>query len=123
MPIFDGLDKRSKVRKAKLDIENAKLSYENALKSFRTQYLNATNDLMNSRRNFTKQKDNYLLAEDVYEVTSDRYREGVASMTEVLQDEMRMSEAQNNYVTAHYNYRVNNLTMLKLTGKLETLLK
>ena len=83
------------------------------MKSFRTQYLNATNDLMNSRRNFTKQKDNYLLAEDVYEVTSDRYREGVASMTEVLQDEMRMSEAQNNY----------NLTMLKLTGKLETLLK
>ncbi len=123
VPIFDGLDKRSKIRKAKLDIENAKLSYENALKSFRTQYLNATNDLMNSRRNFTKQKDNYLLAEDVYEVTSDRYREGVASMTEVLQDEMRMSEAQNNYVTAHYNYRINNLTMLKLTGKLETLLK
>lgn len=123
VPIFDGLDKRSKIQKAKLDIENTKLSYENALKSLRTRYLNATNDLMNSRRNFTKQKDNYLLAEDVYEVTSDRYREGVASMTEVLQDEMRMSEAQNNYVTAHYNYRVNNLTMLKLTGKLETLLK
>lgn len=123
VPIFDGLDKRSKIQKAKLDIENTKLSYENALKSLRTRYLNATNDLMNSRRNFTKQKDNYLLAEDVYEVTSARYREGVASMTEVLQDEMRMSEAQNNYVTAHYNYRVNNLTMLKLTGKLETLLK
>ena len=123
VPIFDGLDKRSKIQKAKLDIENTKLSYENALKSLRTRYLNATNDLMNSRRNFTKQKDNYLLAEDVYEVTSDRYREGVASMTEVLQDEMRMSEAQNNYVTAHYNYRLNNLTMLKLTGKLETLLK
>lgn len=123
VPVFDGLDKRSKLRKAKLDIENARLSYENALKSFRTQYLNATNDLMNSRRNFVKQKDNCLLAEDVYEVTSDRYREGVASMTEVLQDEMRMSEAQNSYVTAHYNYRVNNLAMLKLTGKLETLLK
>ena len=123
VPIFDGLDKRSKIQKAKLDIENTKLSYENALKSLRTRYLNATNDLMNSRRNFTKQKDNYLLAEDVYEVTSDRYREGVASMTEVLQDEMRMSEAQNKYVTAHYNYRVNNLTMLKHTGILETLLK
>lgn len=123
IPIFDGLEKRSKVRKAGIDMENARLSYENALKSFRTQYLNASNDLMNSQRNFKKQKDNYLLAEDVYEVTSVRYREGVASMTEVLQDEMRMSEAQNNYVTAHYNYRVNNLTMLKLTGKLETLLK
>lgn len=121
IPIFDGLDKRAKMKKAKIEIENAKLSYENALKNMQTQYLNATNELMNSQRNFRKQKDNYLLAEDVYQVTTDRYREGIASMTEVLQDEMRMSEAQNNYINAHYNYQVANLSLLKLTGQLETL--
>ena len=44
-------------------------------------------------------------------------------MTEVLQDEMRMSEAQNNYINAHYNYRVTNLALLKLTGQTESLLK
>ena len=85
--------------------------------------MNATNELMNCRRNFIKQKDNYLLAEDVYRVTSDRYREGIASMTEVLQDEMSMSSAQNQYVNAHYVYRITNLTLLKLTGQLESLLK
>ena len=121
IPIFDGLDKRAKMKKAKIEIENAKLSYENALKNMQTQYLNATNELRNSQRNFRKQKDNYLLAEDVYQVTTDRYREGIASMTEVLQDEMRMSEAQNNYINAHYNYQVTNLSLLKLTGQLETL--
>lgn len=121
IPIFDGLEKRAKMRKAKIEVENTRLSYENALKNMQTQYLNATNELMNSQRNFTKQKDNYLLAEDVYKVTTDRYREGIASMTEVLQDEMRMSEAQNNYINAHYNYQVTNLTLLKLTGQLETL--
>ena len=121
IPIFDGLDKRAKMKKAKIEIENAKLSYENALKNMQTQYLNATNELMNSQRNFRKQKDNYLLAEDVYQVTTDRYREGIASMTEVLQDEMRMSEAQNNFINAHYNYQVTNLSLLKLTGQLETL--
>lgn len=123
IPVFDGFDKRSKLRKARIDTENVRLTYENTRKNLQTQYLNATNELMNSQRNFTKQKDNYLLAEDVYEVTSDRYREGIASMTEVLQDEMRMSEAQNNYVNAHYNYRMTNLSLLKLTGNLETLLK
>lgn len=123
VPVFDGLEKRSKIRKAKLDTENARLAYDDALKTLRTQYLNATNELMNSRRNFTKQRDNYRLAEDVYAVTTDRYREGIASMTEVLQDEMRMSEAQNNYVTAHYNYRITNLSLLKLTGQLDSLLK
>lgn len=123
IPIFDGLDKRSKLRKAKIDIENIRINQENMQKNLETQYLNATNDLMNNRRNFLKQKDNYRLAEDVYEVTTDRYREGIASMTEVLQDEMRMSEAQNNYISAHYNYRVTNLTLLKLTGQTESLLK
>lgn len=123
IPIFDGMDRRYKLKKAALDVDNAKLSYENTLKNLQTQYVNATNDLMNNRRNFKKQKDNYMLAEDVYGVTSERYREGIASMTEVLQDEMRMTEAQNNYVTAHYNYRVTNLTVLKLTGKIETLMQ
>lgn len=121
VPVFDGLDKRSRIRKAKIDQENARISYENTLKNMQTQYLNATNELMNSQRNFRKQKDNYLLAEDVYQVTTDRYREGIASMTEVLQDEMRMSEAQNNYLSAHYNYQVANLTLLKLTGQMERL--
>ena len=123
VPIFDGLEKRSKLRKSDIDLENVKLSYENTLKNLQTTYLNATNELMNCLRNFKKQKDNYLLAEEVYNVTSDRYREGIASMTEVLQDEMRMSEAQNNYVTAHYIYRITNLSLLKLTGQINTLLK
>lgn len=123
IPIFDGLDKRYKTKKAIIDIENLKLAQEDIRKNLQTQYLNATNDLMNNRRNFKKQKDNYLLAEDVYTVTMDRYREGIASMTEVLQDEMRMSEAQDNYISAHYNYRVTNLALLKLTGQIESLVK
>lgn len=123
IPIFDGLDKRYKTKKAVIDIENARLALQDARKSLQTQYLNATNDLMNNRRNFKKQKDNYLLAEDVYAVTMDRYREGIASMTEVLQDEMQMSEAQNNYISAHYNYRVANLMLLKLTGQMDSLVK
>lgn len=123
VPIFDGLDKRYKTRKAVIDIENIKLAQENTRKNLQTRYLNATNDLMNNQRNFKKQKDNYLLAEDVYTVTMDRYREGITSMTEVLQDEMRMSEAQNNYISAHYNYRVTNLMLLKLTGQIESLVK
>lgn len=123
IPIFDGLDKTYKIKKAMIDIENRRLAWEDARKNLQTQYLNAVNDLMNNQRNFKKQKDNYLLAEDVYAVTSDRYREGIASMTEVLQDEMQMSEAQNNYISAHYTYRVTNLMLLKLTGQIDTLVK
>jgi hypothetical protein len=50
VPIFDGLDKRYKNRKAAIDIENIKLAQENTRKNLQTQYLNATNDLMNNQR-------------------------------------------------------------------------
>ena len=123
VPVFDGFEKRSKIRKAQVDVDNARISYENTLKNMQAQYANAVNDLANNQRNFGRQRDNYRLAEDVYRVTSDRYREGIASMTEVLQDEMSMSDAQNNYLTAHYNYQVSNLTMLKLTGQLDRLMR
>ena len=119
VPVFDGFEKRSKIRKAKVDMKNAQLQYEDAMKGLQTQYLNAVNDLENSKRNYKKQYDNYQLAEDVYKVTADQYREGVTSMTTVLQDEMSISEAMNNYLTAHYNYMIANLTMKKLTGKMK----
>lgn len=62
VPVFDGFEKRSKIRKAQVDIDNAKLAYENTMKGMQTQYANAVNDLANNQRNFSKQRDNYLLA-------------------------------------------------------------
>ena len=123
VPVFDGFDKRSRINKAKIDVENSKLAYEDAMKGMQAQYLNATTELENNLRNYRKQKDNYSLAENVCKVTNDRYREGIVSMVEVLQDEMRVSQAQNNYLTAHYNYQVANLNLLKLTKQLDTLVK
>ena len=75
--------------------------------------------LREESRNYKKQFDNYTLAQDVYSVTADQYKEGVGTMTAVLQDEMRMSEAMNNYLTAYYKYKVANLSLLKLTGQLD----
>ena len=119
MPLFDGYEKRSKMRKAQVDIDNVKLSYQNQMRNMQTQYMNATNDLENSERNYRKQKDNLSLAQNVCNMTNERYKEGIASMTDVLQDEMRITEAQNNYLTAHYNYQLSNLNLLKLTRQLD----
>ena len=122
IPIFDGFDKKYKTKKAKLDIANARLMEENAYKSMEMQYINATKDLMNNKRNLKKNKENCELAEKVYAVTSDRYKEGIVMMTEVLQDEMQMVAAQNNYLSAFLNYRLSSLTLLKLTNNVEKLI-
>lgn len=119
VPVFDGFEKRSKIKKAKVEAESARIGYEDALKGMQANYVNAVSEVNNSQRNYKKQLDNYVLAQDVYNVTADQYKEGVTSMTAVLQDEMRMSEAMNNYLNAYYRYKVANLSLLKLTGQLE----
>ena len=86
-----------------------------------TDYVNGLNQYQNNQRNYIKQKDNYRLAEKVYEVTLDQYREGVASMTALLQDELSMSNAMNNYLNAYHNYKLSELKLLKLSKQLPLL--
>ncbi len=47
-----------------------------------------------------------------------KYKEGIASMTELLQDELRLTEAKSAIVSAHYNYKIAELNLLKLTQQL-----
>ena len=91
---------------------------EDAEKKLQTQYYNQLNDWYSNVRNAERQQENYHLAENVYLVTTEQYREGVVSMSDLLQDEMRMTEAQNGYISALYKYMVSELSLLKLTGQL-----
>lgn len=121
VPIFDRLAKRNKSRKVAAQYTQLQTTIADTEKKLQTQYQNSLNDWHNNIRNAERQRENYRLAESVYLVTSDQYKEGVASMSDLLQDEMRMTEAQNGYISALYKYMVSELSLLKLTGQLNRL--
>jgi outer membrane protein TolC len=121
VPIFDGLEKRNKSQKIAVQYSKLQTAIEDTKKELQTQYRNSLNDWYNNVRNAERQQDNYRLAENVYLITSDQYKEGVASMGDLLQDRMRMTEAQNGYISALYKYMVSELSLLKLTGQLNLL--
>lgn len=121
VPIFDGLEKRNKSQKIAVQYSKLQTAIEDTRKELQTQYRNSLNDWYNNVRNAERQQENYRLAENVYLVTSDQYKEGVASMSDLLQDEMRMTEAQNGYISALYKSMVSELSLLKLTGQLNLL--
>lgn len=123
VPIFDGLAKRNKSSKVAAQYTQLQTTIADTEKKLQTQYQNSLNDWHNNIRNTERQRENYRLAESVYLVTSDQYKEGVASMSDLLQDEMRMTEAQNGYISALYKYMVSELSLLKLTGQLNRLTK
>ncbi len=122
IPVFDGFSKKYRLRQAKIDSKNAEIKLRDTQLNLQKEYVNAVEGLTNNRRNYEEQLENLRLAENVYQVTAERYKEGLAGMTEVLQDEMSINSAQNAYVSAHYYYRAASLTLLKLTGTLESLL-
>jgi len=57
------------------------------------------------------------------EETALKFREGLATMTGLLQDEMSLSSAQANYLTALYNYREAEIKIMSLNGEIRNLYK
>ena len=123
IPIFDGNDKRLKVRQYRYDMLQAETAFDMRRKQLYKEYADASRQLRHNLEVFRTQKDSYRQAEDVYEVTEDKYKEGVASMTELLQDEMRLRNAQSACMQAHYQCNVAQLTLLKLSGRLDELVR
>ena len=102
IPIFDGFDKKAKIQRVRIDIEEAnnqkvevKRGIELEIKTARTNYINAREKLESQRKNLD-------LAQRIYDTTQVKYREGVGSSLEVTQAEQSLYTSQSNYLTAMY---------------------
>ena len=121
IPIFSANDKKLRVRQYQYDRQQAETAFELQCKQIDREYADASRQLSHNLEVWHTQRENYRQAEDVYAVTEEKYKEGVASMTELLQDEMRLRNAQSACVQAHCLCNVAQLTLLKLTGSLQNL--
>ena len=82
------------------------------------EYSDASAQLDHNIEVYRTQRGNYRQAEEVYRVTEEKYKEGVASMTELLQDEMRLRDSQAACVQAACQCRLARLSLLRLSGRL-----
>lgn len=123
IPIFDGFEKRSKSRQAKVDYWKTSLTLDNTKEKFSVDYKNALNNYYNHQENVKRQEKNIALAEKVYHETALKYREGMAGMSDILQDETGLSNAQAGYLNALYNFKTAELEIMSLTGEIRELIK
>jgi len=123
IPVFDGFERRSKARQAEMDYRKSELTLNNTKESLSLDYRNALNTYNNNKTNVKRQKQNLSLAEKVYQETSLKYKEGMTTMTNLLQDETSLSEAQNGYLTALYNFKDSELKIMTLNGEIDNLIK
>ena len=123
IPVFDGFQKRSKSRQAKTDYVKAGLVLDNTKELFSANYKTALNNYLNSKTTVERQGNNIALAQQVYQETALKYREGMATMSDLLQDEMGLNNAQAGYLNALYKYKEAELEIMSLNGEIKNLIR
>ncbi len=121
IPVFDGWEKRSRSGQAQLAYQVTGMTLDNTRDRFGVDYRNAWNNYQNHKDNVQRQTRNIALAEKVYRETALKYREGLATMSDLLQDEMSLSSAQSGYLNALYNFRESELKIMSLNGEIRNL--
>lgn len=122
VPIFNGFLTRSKIRQADVDIKKAKEDRRESTNSLNLAYENAKIQLRNSLNTINAQKKNAELADEIYRSTQNNYNNGLATLTDLLDTESSLTEAQNSYTQALLNYKIAEIQLIKSNGNIKSLL-
>lgn len=121
IPLFEANSKKLQIKQYRYDAQQAANRMELLQKQLDENYANALLQLSHNMEVFRTQTESRRQAEDVYDVTEEQYKEGVASMTALLQDEMQLRTAQTACVQALCQCRLAHLDLLRLSGNLSQL--
>ncbi len=103
IPIFDGLQKRAKIQRAKLQMEQLRLQMDVLEQAIYMEVQNARINYQNALENWENQQANLALAERIYKLSRIKYREGVGSSVELIQAEQQLYQSQQNAQQALYD--------------------
>lgn len=121
IPIFNGFLTRSKVRQADVEIKQYEFDRKEMTNALNMAYENAKIQLRNSINTIVAQKKNAELAQEIYQSTQNNYNNGLASLTDLLDTENALTQAQNSYTQALLNYKVAEIQLIKSKGDIKTL--
>lgn len=122
IPIFNGFATRSRIRQADVSIRKLQEDISLTQSSLNLAYENAKTGINNNLITLNSQQKNVALAEEIFFNTQNNYNNGLATLTDLLDSENAMTEAQNNYSTALLQYRLAEIQLIKAKGELKTLL-
>lgn len=121
IPIFDGF--RRVHKSGVLAIEGQKLGEDRRQLSSakELEFRQAREQLQNALRALRTQTDNVGLAREISDKLMLQYREGVVPLTDLMNAQTALSEAETNYWQQVFTYKLAVLKLLKTTGKLNEL--
>lgn len=119
LPIFDGFQRREKIKQANLNLQKTENQIEQVKNAIDFEQFAYKESLKNALLNLDAQVRNMNLAKRVYETTLVKYQQGLGSSVEMLLAEGEFQNAQNNYFNALYNAIVSKISYQRSLGKLQ----
>ena len=123
IPIFNGFATKARVEMAQIELDKLDVNLKDTKLGLDLAYQNAKSQIENSLLALENQKANVSLAETVTSNTKHNYQYGLATLTELLEEENALVEAKNNYSNAILEYKIAEIQYYKAKGELKTYLK
>lgn len=118
IPIFDGLQRNSRLAQSELNIKIAKENLLLTEQSIKVDISNYENQYKNALDNINREKENLDLAESVYKNTQLDYQQGASSTLDLIQSESSYMIAQSTYFNKLLNLYIARLNLEKAKGTL-----
>jgi outer membrane protein len=118
VPIYDGGNKRSKMEKAKIELERTNNNIAQLKQAIDSDIEQAKINMKTALLTMDNQKQNIELAQKVYSTTKLKYEQGLGGNDEVYNAFADLRVAQNNYYSALYDAINAKIDYLKTVGKL-----
>lgn len=123
VPIFSGFGNKARVKQAENSIKSLQVDMDETKLALSLALENAKKQIENSLITIANQKENAQLAQEVLNNTNNNYAQGLASLTDLLDAENALVEAQNNYTAAILEYKLAEIQFIKSKGELKSLIK
>jgi outer membrane protein len=120
IPLFDFFKRNAQYNQAKYKSLNASETLKLDAGKYELEYENAKTKMVKAQSSLESDKRNIDLAQSVFTVTDLQYKKGVETLTEWLNAQNSIKEAQNNYLNSLYSFLQAKLDLEKAAGSLNT---
>ena len=114
--IFDGNRRREK-RNASLAIKNSRLERQELELALRSDISNLWQAYRNNLQLLNLERQNVITAKDNHEIAMERYIQGDISGFEVREAQKSLLDAEERILTAEYNTKLCEISLLQISGK------
>lgn len=119
IPIFHWGEGLKKVKRAKLDVENKRLDLQKNIRLLGIEVRRAIQNVTDSYNLVETASLGRDQANENLRNMHNRYRNGMCSLTDLLDAQVQWQQAQSNWIEARTQCKINETEYLRVTGKLE----